>query len=327
MSQQENIRSNFITQYFDMNLSIIIPNYNGQDLLKKNLPEVFETVSAYKDGNKEIIVLDDASTDNSIKVLEGFKSKIKIIKNEKNLGFSSTVNKGVREAKGEVIILLNTDVVPEKDFLFPLLSHFKDQEVFAVGCMDKSIENGKTILRGRGVGIWQKGFLTHSRGEVNKTNTLWANGGSGAFRKSIWDKLKGFNSLYNPFYWEDIDLSYRAIKSGYRVLFEAKSVVVHEHEKGAIKKKFSPSQIKIIAYKNQFIFVWSNATDLNLQLSHLFWLPFFFAKAFLRRDWLFFLGFSRAFIFLPKIIELSLKSKELFVKKDAQIVGDFIENK
>ena len=107
-------------------------------------------------------------------------------------------------------ILFNTDVYPDKDFLTPLLSHFKDEKVFAVGCMDKSIEGKDVVLRGRGIGVWKRGFLVHEKGEIEKSDTLWVSGGSGAFRKSIWDKLGGLNELYNPFYWEDIDLSYRA---------------------------------------------------------------------------------------------------------------------
>jgi len=308
-----------------MNISIIIPNYNGEELLRKNLPKVIESVRDYKD-NVEVILVDDCSSDNSIDEIKNQKSKIKntnqklkIIKNEKNLGFSSTVNRGIKESKGEIIVLLNTDVSPEKDFLTPLISHFKDERLFAVGCMDKSIEDGKITLRGRGVGKWQRGFLVHSRGEVDKTNTLWVNGGSGAFRKSIWDKLGGLDTLYNPFYWEDIDLSYRAIKSGYKILFEPKSVVVHEHEKGSIKKKYSASQIKTIAYRNQFIFVWKNATDLDLQLLHIFWLPFHLVKAIIRLDLAFLLGFFQACTLLSRIIWTRIKSQKHFVKSDKQV--------
>lgn len=297
-----------------MNLSVIIPNYNGKDLLKKNLPKVFEAVE-----NTEIIVVDDASTDGSLGVLNDFKTKIKILKNEKNLGFSSTINKGVKEAKGEIIVLLNTDVVPEKDFLKPLLKHFENKKIFAVGCMDKSVEDDKIVLRGRGVGQWKRGFLVHSRGEIDKTNTLWVGGGSGAFRKSIWEELGGFDGLYNPFYWEDIDLSYRALKSGYKIVFEPKSVVSHEHEKGAIKSSYSNFKVKTIVYRNQFIFVWKNATDLNLQFFHLLWLPYHFIKAFMKGDIAFFTGFFTAFFRLPKIISSSLEDQKSFILKDSQV--------
>ena len=314
-----------------MNISIIIPNYNGEDLLRKNLPKVIKIAESYKKGNIEIIVIDDCSTDNSIKTIQSLtqitglnrKINLKIIQNEKNLGFSPTVNKAAKEATGEVLVLLNTDVLPEEFFLEPLIKNFDDNKVFAVGCMDKSIEDGKTVFRGRGLGKWEKGFLIHRKGEVSKNNTLWVNGGSGAFRRSIWNKLSGFNELYAPFYWEDIDLSYRALKSGYRVLFEPKSIVIHEHEKGAIKSKYSDFEIKVISYKNQFIFVWENATDLDLQFLHIIWLPYHFVKAFLRRDWASFLGFFKAFILLPKIIQSSFKAQKMFVKTDYEVIKEF----
>jgi GT2 family glycosyltransferase len=305
-----------------MDISIVIPNYNGAKLLEKNLPKVLEAVSSYKEGKIETIIVDDASTDNSLDLVKD--KDVVILKNEKNLGFSSTVNNGVRKATGDIVILLNTDVYPQKNFLEPLLKHFEDSNVFAVGCLDKSIEGEKVIERGRGLGEWKRGFLIHRRGEVDKTNTLWVTGGSGAFRKSIWDKLEGFNELYNPFYWEDIDLSYRALKSGYKIFFEPKSIVFHEHEKGSIKGKYTSSQIKTIAYRNQFIFVWENATDYSLQFAHFFWLPYHFIKALLRMDLAFFLGFLKAFVLLPKVIKSSLKYQKTFVKKDEGVVKNFI---
>jgi GT2 family glycosyltransferase len=309
-----------------MSISIIIPNYNGEELLKKNLPIVFESLSGILMQDSEVIVVDDLSSDKSLDVLDQFQEKynnLKIIRNDKNFGFSSTVNKGVAHAKGDIIILLNTDVSPQKDFIFPLIGHFKDDKVFAVGCLDKSIEGEKIVLRGRGLGKWERGFLVHRRGEIDKTNTLWVSAGSGAFRKEIWDKLGGLNELYNPFYWEDIDLSYRALKSGFKIIFEAKSIVTHEHSKGAIKTKYSSSWVKTIAYRNQFIFVWENATDYWLQISHFFWLPYHFIKALLRFDLNFFLGFFNAFILLPKVIKSSFKYQKIFVKRDFDIIANY----
>jgi GT2 family glycosyltransferase len=302
-----------------MKVSVVIPNYNGENLLKKNLPKVLKAID-----DSELIVVDDASSDNSIVEIKNqsasWRTKIKLVENKINLGFSPTVNRGVREATGEVVILLNSDVVPEKGFLKPLLSHFKEEKVFAVGCMDKSIENGKVVLRGRGTGFWKRGFLTHARGEVDKNTTLWVSGGSGVFRKSIWDKLGGMDEIYTPFYWEDIDLSYRAIKSGYKILFEPKSVVTHEHEKGAIKTKFSQSKIKSTVYRNQFIFAWKNLTDINLQITHLFWLPFHLISAIVRRDRMFLVGFFRAFLKLPDVIKSGSDARQCFIKSDKEVV-------
>jgi GT2 family glycosyltransferase len=306
-----------------MDISIVIPNYNGSRLLKKNLPKVFAELKEFTSGKSEIIVSDDASTDDSLSVLNDFAKdhEIIVLSSEKNLGFSPTVNKGVKTARGEIIVLLNTDIYPEKGFLEPLLSHFKEKQIFAVGCLDKSIEGDKTVLRGRGLGEWKRGFLVHRRGEVNKTNTLWVSGGSSAFRKTIWERLGGLNELFAPFYWEDIDISYRALKSGYKVIFEPESVVIHEHEKGAIKSSYSSSQIKTIAYKNQFIFVWENA-DANLILSHILWLPYHKVKALLRLDWPFFLGLFKAFLLIPQILNSRREAQKFFVKKDNEVIKE-----
>ena len=308
-----------------MDISVVIPNYNGQDLLKKNLPKIFTELEKFTLGKSEVIIADDASTDDSLSVLNELAKgyKIKVLLSEKNLGFSPTVNKGVKAASGEIIILLNTDICPEDNFLKPLLTHFKDEKVFAVGCLDKSVEGGKTVLRGRGLGGWERGFLVHRRGEINKTDTLWVSGGSGAFRKTIWERLGGLNELFAPFYWEDIDISYRALKSGYKVIFEPKSIVVHEHEKGAIKGKYSPFQIKTIAYKNQFIFVWENA-DLSLIFSHVLWLPYHKVKALLRLDWPFFLGFLNALLLFPRILGFRHIAQKLFVKEDREVIKEFV---
>jgi len=307
-----------------MTISIIIPNYNGRDLLKKNLPKIFTELKRSNLEKTEIIVVDDASTDDSLSILNELAKdqNIKVLPNERNLGFSPTVNKGVRAASGEIIILLNTDIYPQEGFLEPLLSHFKDEKVFAVGCLDKSIEGEKTVLRGRGLGIWKRGFLVHRRGEVDKTDTLWVSGGSSAFRKTIWEGLGGLNELFAPFYWEDIDLSYRALKSGYKVIFEPKSVVIHEHEKGAIKAEYSPLQIKTIVYKNQFIFVWGNA-DSDLILSNILWLPYHFVKTLIRFDWPFFLGFFNALLLIPKVLGFRHGAQKLFVKKDREVIKEF----
>ncbi|HSX40944.1 MAG TPA: glycosyltransferase family 2 protein, partial [Candidatus Saccharimonadales bacterium] len=280
-----------------MKVSIVIPNYNGEILLKKNLPTVFATLSWFvtgKNATGEIIVTDDASTDASASAISNLKSQISnqkinftYLESEKNTGFSSNVDRGVAKATGDIVVLLNTDVSPDKEFLEPLLSHFSDENVFAVACMDKSVEEGGIVLRGRGVGKWERGFLHHAAGSLDKKNTLWASGGSSAFRKSMWDKLGGLNKLYNPFYWEDIDLSYRAQKAGYKIIFEKRAAVVHEHEKGAIKKKYSPSDVKKIAYRNQFFFIWTNVTDAPLVISHIVWLPYHLLTAVARGDMLF----------------------------------------
>lgn len=313
-----------------MKVSVIIPNYNGEELLKEKLDKVL-TVLSYASKEVriqiELIIIDDASTDNSIEFIESFIAKtgntipIYLLKNEKNLGFSPTINKAVKKANGEVVYLMNSDVCPDKDFLQYIIPHFSDPKIFAVGSMDRSIENGKTILRGRGIGKWERGFLAHRRGEVDRHDTLWVNGGSGAFRKSVWEVLGGFNELYKPYYWEDIDLSYRAKKSGYKIYFERESTVVHKHEEGAIKKTQRKSLVKTVAYRNQILFVWMNVTDGRFLLSHIVWMPYHILNALRHGEYSFIKGLLWAFFLFSKSIQSRLINTGLFIKSDKEVIA------
>jgi GT2 family glycosyltransferase len=240
-------------------VSVVIPNWNGEHKLKKNLPKVLKVKNV-----EEIIVTDDASTDGSIELLEKEFPQVKLIKSNltKNRGFSSNVNVGVKEAKGDLIFLLNTDAVPQADCLEGALPHFEDPQVFSVSC-----NTGGSWSWAR----WKDGFFWHYQSE-EKTEashqTLWASGGSGVFRKSIWDKLEGFDELFNPFYEEDLDLGYRATKRGYLNIWEPKALVEHYKEPGVIAENFSKTVISKTAQRNQLFFIWKNMTSNKLILEH-----------------------------------------------------------
>ena len=105
-----------------------------------------------------------------------------------------------------------------------VLPHFKHQEVFAVSLH----EQGYGFAKGR----FKDGFIVHEPGEsAVAKETFWVNGGSGVFRRRVWIELKGMDeTLLSPFYWEDVDLSYRAHKRGWSLVWEPNAKVVHEHE-------------------------------------------------------------------------------------------------
>jgi GT2 family glycosyltransferase len=312
-----------------MNISVVIPNYNGEKILETNLSSILEILSKYEQGKKELIVIDDSSHDASIeKIKQLFEQfpdktvKTVLLENQKNLGFAPTVNKGVKKATGDILVLLNTDVVPNNDFLESLLPHFSDTSVFAVGCLEKSIEDNKTNLYGRGLGEWRDGFLVHRAGDVKGKTTLWVSCGSGAFRKSIWDQLDGLNEVYTPFYWEDIDLSYRALKCGYTILFEQKSIVTHKHEEGAIKKTQKSSYIHSIVVRNQFLFVWNNLTDSMIFFNHLVSLPLHLARAVADKDFSFVKGFFQAVLRLQDVFTFRSQMTKRFTKTDNQVIAE-----
>ena len=278
-------------------ISVIIPNYNGRQLLSKNLPNVIRICK-----NCEIIVVDDASNDNSVDFISKNFKKIKIIRLDKNRGFAWAVNTAVKAAAGDLIVLLNSDLAPKESFLKASLHYFKDPTIFAVGFADLSHEEGKVVIRGRGGASFKKGLLVHYKLPSVLGETLWVSGGSGIFDKKKFLDLSGFDKVFAPFYWEDIDLSFRAWQAGYRCVFESKSKVDHFHEEGAIKKSKSSFFIKTVSYKNQFLFVWKNISDPLWLIQHLLWLPYHFAKALLTLDVVFFVGFLWAISYLPRLI-------------------------
>ena len=246
-----------------LGVSVVIPNYNGADLLRKHLPSVIKASENKNNRIKEILIVDDASSDNSVNFIKERFPQIVLIKHTKNRGFSSTVNTGVRTAKSALVCLLNTDVNVSVNFLESVIKIFSDKSVFGVSLHESGLGWAK--------GIFKEGFVTHKPGEENNKTmrTFWVSGGSGVFRRDMWHQLKGMDEeLLNPFYWEDIDLSYRAQKRGFKVFWEPNSKVIHKHESTISKY----SKIKIrqrIQERNQLLFIWKNITSQILFKKHL----------------------------------------------------------
>ena len=271
-------------------VSVVIPNYNGRRLLKKHLPWVIRACPG-----AEVIVVDDASTDNSVKFLEKQFPKVKVVVNKTNQRFAISCNNGVRAAKGEIVVLLNSDVAPKKSFLKPLLKHFDNDKVFAVGCLEIQKENGKKEVSGRSICQFKRGFLIHHKAKNQAGHsTCWAAGGSMALSRSKYLEINGMDPLYKPAYWEDIDLSWQAKKQGWLVLFEPKSQVYHNHETTNVTA-FGKRKMELMASRNQILFVWKNIRGRQL-LEHFLWLPYhlifttvrtkgIFLKAFIQAIW------------------------------------------
>ncbi len=247
------------------NISIVIPNWNGEEKIKKHLPNV---INAARFSNVyEIIVVDDGSTDNSVEVIRKLFPEIKLIIKEKNSGFSSTVNRGFQAAKADFVMLLNNDASPAKNFIAPIMPHFTDKKVFSVGCNVGGLW---------AVGEFKDGYFWHNQGQklgdekIGSHLTLWASGGSAMFRKNIWDEMGGLDELMDPFYWEDVDLGYRALKRGYLNIWEPRSKVEHYKEPGVISLYFKKSTVISTAERNQLIFIWKNITDEDMVSAHRF---------------------------------------------------------
>jgi len=247
-----------------MKISVIITNWNGKSLLKKNL-EAIILASPQAD---EFILADDASQDDGVdfaRKLQKKYPKLKIIAHQKNQGFGANSNDAVFKSQGDLVVLLNNDIYPDKNYIAPTLKHFKDPNVFGVGFAERGHECWANIY-------WKNGYLQHSPGSKNNKLHIsgWVSGGSSIIRKSLFEKLGGFDPVYAPFYCEDLDLGYRAWKSGYTLLWEPKSIVEHHHE--TTMSKFSPNLLNYIKERNRLLNTWRNITDPNLLRSNFFYL-------------------------------------------------------
>ena len=245
-----------------MKISIVIPSYNTEWLLEKNIPHVLNAQKNEENNIIEIIVVDDASPDGSVDLLKKKFPTVKVVKHKKNRGFSSSVNTGARTSRGDLVVLLNTDVIPEKDFLVSVIPLFSDKSVFAVSLS----EGGYSWAKGE----FKNGFIEHKPGAKGKKvhDTFWVSGGSGVYRRDLWMNLGGMDEkLFSPFYWEDLDLSYRALKRGYKLLWDPHARVQHKHEStiGLLPKKY----VQRIGERNQLILIWKNITSPILIRKHI----------------------------------------------------------
>src|SRR5689334_4216595 len=138
--------------------SLVVPNWNGRDLLEKFLPSWLEAIARHP--GSEVLVVDNGSTDGSADWLRNHYPQVRVLALPQNLGFGGGSNAGFRAATTDVVVLLNSDMRVEPDFLDPLLEDFTDPQVFAVSCQiflgDKTKRREETGLT---QAWWQDGGL------------------------------------------------------------------------------------------------------------------------------------------------------------------------
>ena len=250
--------------------SIVIPNWNGKDLLQKYLPSVVEALAA--NPANEIVVVDNGSTDGSAEFVRSAFPQATVLALPVNLGFGGGSNAGVRAARNDVVVLLNSDMRVAPDFLAPLLEGFADAGVFAVSCQI-FLGDPRRVREETGLtqGWWQDGCLRVRHRADPAVDDLYpcfyGGGGSCAFDRAKFLELGGFDGLFAPFYLEDTDLGFRAWKRGWKTLYQPRSVVYHEH-RGTIRKRFGEERIEAVLKKNYLLFAWKNIHEWRRLCEH-----------------------------------------------------------
>jgi len=267
-----------------MNLTfdIIIPNFNGLKLLQENVSRV-EKALKKSSFEGRILVVDDASSDESVSYLKQNHPDIKVIQRTLNGGFIESCNTGIQNSNRPVFILLNSDIQVELDFIDPLLCHFTNQSIFSVSALsycptplidrfDPSLQVNESICQA----VWQNNMLDKYQPEIyypdNKfkytCTNLFCSGGYSAYHRGKYDHIGGFDSLFKPYYWEDIDLCYRAWQNGWVSLFEPASIVHHQAH-GTIKQDADRRARFLMETRNRFFFNWKYMDDYGRIIKHL----------------------------------------------------------
>jgi len=257
--------------------SIIVTNYNGKHLLKECLPSVIEAARRH-DHRDEIIVVDDRSSDGSREYIAEHFPSVKLQANLANVGFQRATNIGVMIARFPIIVLLNNDVAVEPDSIFRLCDCFERHDnLFAASAKLFGWDRDK-FLAGRRVAVFEEGHfrLRDVNGDENRERlTLFATGGAAAFDREKFLELGGFDHIYHPLYWEDIDLCYRAHKRGWPVVYAPDAIMYHKHQ-ATITATTGPDRVRLITARNSYIFLYSNILDKAMLRQHLlFSLRFF----------------------------------------------------
>ncbi len=230
-----------------MNISIIIVSWNVRDLLKKCL----ESVLLYSQGvDYEIIVVDNASTDGTVEMMRQDFPQVRLIANQENKGFAAANNQGIKEAKGEYILLLNPDTEFIENSLEKIVAKMQsDEKIGVLGCKllnpDKSIQPSVR----RFPTVWSqlvilfklhkifpflldsysmKDFYTTPYPLLKEEGTL-VDQVMGAFfcvKKELFAKIGLLDEGY--FIWfEEVDFCRRAKQAGYKVVYWPVTSVVH----------------------------------------------------------------------------------------------------
>jgi GT2 family glycosyltransferase len=246
-------------------ISIIIPNYNGYDVLKRNIPLL---VDAVENGNEsaEIIVVDDASEDESIDFLNKFNYDIKVVEKRQNDGFAKTCNIGAKNAVGDILFFLNNDMAVKKPLLNPLYRLFDKNDIFAAAPSSLVKADGGIINETPIDGVWENGFLTILPKKNNNNELLdifHTHGGCMMVRKDRFFELNCFDERFSPFYFEDVDLCWRARMKGWRIVHQPDVEIYHQSHY-TIDRMYDNVYSNTVYWKNYFLFIMKNKKGIEL---------------------------------------------------------------
>jgi GT2 family glycosyltransferase len=210
-------------------ISVIIPNYNGLH----HLQDCYDSLKKQSYKDFEIFLVDNNSSDDSIKFTEENYPEVKIIRFNYNSGFAIAVNQGIKVSASEFVLLLNNDTECDVNFLSEMLSGMKDKETGSVACkminFDKrdTIDDAGDFIKAKG-SPYARGYGVQDIGQFDRDEYIFgACAGAALYRKEVFDKIGYFDEDFFAYY-EDVDFSFRMQLFGYKCYYNPKAVCYHK---------------------------------------------------------------------------------------------------
>lgn len=301
-------------------LSVVMPNYNGETLLAANLPPLIAALELWG-GDWELIVVDDCSSDNSCRVLQECFPRVTLLVNEVNLGFSGTCNRGMAVARFPLALCINSDVLVDSGFVSPLLEHFVQSDLFAV--TPNIIAASEGTNQGAVFGLYGKGFLKGGFAQIyqqlSARENFYAIGACVVYDLAKFKALGGYSELYSPYLFEDVDISYRAWKRGWKSIFDPRASV--QHLSSATINKLGKRRKRRIYFRNRFLFHWVNLTDRSMMATHAAYVLMRLCVSFLWGDFNYYASFFGAVRRLDQVKALRKREQGHAVLGDRQILS------
>jgi O-antigen biosynthesis protein len=209
--------------------SIIIVNYNGRHFLHECLSSV--TAQTYKD--IEVILVDNASTDESAEYVHRMFPPVKVIENKENRGFAGGINDGIRIAKGDYIVTLNNDTIVDPKFAEHLLKAMDADDTLGMCAPKILFPNGRIDSTGicisRSGAAWDRGMFEQDAGRFDIPEEVFGPcAGAALYRKKMLDEIGLFDEDFFLF-MEDVDLAFRARLAGWKCMFVPSARITHIH--------------------------------------------------------------------------------------------------
>lgn len=236
-----------------MEVTVVIPNYNGKHFLKRCL----DSLASQRGADFEVLVIDNGSTDGSTEYIEQEYPWVRLLKQDKNYGFCGAVNTGIRMSETPYVLLLNNDTEAERDFVAELYRTISaDERIFSVSSkmlnfcqrtlMDDAGDRYSIIgwQFQRGVGRSEKLF--------QKTVPVFsACAGAAIYRRAVFEEIGYFDENHFA-YLEDMDIGWRARIYGYRNYFCPTARVYHVGS-GTSGSKYNDFKVRLSARNSVYL--------------------------------------------------------------------------